>query len=274
MALVAILAGSGPVVGQLFDQQPDLAGTAFVNQAFPDFPDFNTFQVDDVVFASDVTIGSITCYFTFDGQLDGVPWPLDNMGTPFNGFINIFPDDGLLDTEDPTMGLVVDVMLEDVDVDNDGIFDFKSVTACGLNIELTAGTYWIGLTPDIDFGLFGQEFNFTSVAGVTGTEAFARNPGGGFAIGTDWITTALAFGAVGPVDLAMTILDGDEGACPSKGCDNPLGDLNGDGNVDLLDVAPFVQGLTNGDFICEGDVNQDGVFDLLDVAPFVALLTG
>ena len=53
-----------------------------------------------------------------------------------------------------------------------------------------------------------------------------------------------------------------------------LGDINLDGVVDLLDVTPFVQLLTSGDFQCEADVNQDGVVDLLDVTPFVDLLSG
>ena len=53
-----------------------------------------------------------------------------------------------------------------------------------------------------------------------------------------------------------------------------LGDINQDGSVDLLDVAPFVELLTNGQFQAEADINQDGVVDLLDVTPFVELLTG
>ena len=53
-----------------------------------------------------------------------------------------------------------------------------------------------------------------------------------------------------------------------------LGDVNMDGSVDLLDVAPFVQLLTNGQFQIEADVNQDGEVDLLDVGPFVDLITG
>ena len=53
-----------------------------------------------------------------------------------------------------------------------------------------------------------------------------------------------------------------------------LGDVNGDGQVDLLDVAPFVNLLTTGDFQAEADINQDGTVDLLDVQPFVNLLAG
>ena len=55
---------------------------------------------------------------------------------------------------------------------------------------------------------------------------------------------------------------------------NNLGDVNCDGQVDLLDVAPFVDALTNGEFNSKADINGDGAVDLLDVAPFVALLVG
>ena len=52
------------------------------------------------------------------------------------------------------------------------------------------------------------------------------------------------------------------------------GDVNMDGVVDLLDVAPFVDLLANMQFQAVADINQDGVVDLLDVNPFVELLTG
>ena len=52
------------------------------------------------------------------------------------------------------------------------------------------------------------------------------------------------------------------------------GDVNGDGVVNLLDVAPFVELLTSGRFLPAADVNGDGIVDLLDVQPFVDLLTG
>ena len=53
-----------------------------------------------------------------------------------------------------------------------------------------------------------------------------------------------------------------------------LGDVNLDGMVDLLDVAVFVQILTDDSFLKEADINEDCVVDLLDVAPFVQLLLG
>ncbi|MEM9410672.1 MAG: dockerin type I domain-containing protein [Planctomycetota bacterium] len=52
------------------------------------------------------------------------------------------------------------------------------------------------------------------------------------------------------------------------------GDLNSDGVVTLLDVAPFVTLLNSGEFQVEGDINKDGIVNLLDVQPFVEILGG
>jgi hypothetical protein len=63
-----------------------------------------------------------------------------------------------------------------------------------------------------------------------------------------------------------------------------LGDMNGDGAVNNLDIAPFVSALTSPstfasenpwiDPILSGDLNLDGALNNLDIAPFVSLLTG
>ncbi|MEM9413356.1 MAG: dockerin type I domain-containing protein, partial [Planctomycetota bacterium] len=53
-----------------------------------------------------------------------------------------------------------------------------------------------------------------------------------------------------------------------------LGDVNCDGIVNLLDVAPFVDRVLSGMFDAKADINDDGQVNLLDVAPFVQLLTG
>ena len=52
------------------------------------------------------------------------------------------------------------------------------------------------------------------------------------------------------------------------------GDVNDDGVVDLLDIAPFVDYVSSGMFLAEADINGDGNVDLLDVAGFVELLAG
>ena len=53
-----------------------------------------------------------------------------------------------------------------------------------------------------------------------------------------------------------------------------LGDVNLDGNVNLLDVDPFVEVVTSGKFQAEADTNEDGMVNLLDVDPFIALVGG
>ena len=53
-----------------------------------------------------------------------------------------------------------------------------------------------------------------------------------------------------------------------------LGDVNLDGEVNLLDVGPFVQLVGSGEFQLEGDVNLDGIVNLLDVTPFIVILGG
>lgn len=53
-----------------------------------------------------------------------------------------------------------------------------------------------------------------------------------------------------------------------------LGDANNDGEVNLLDVAPFVDIIVWAAFDTAADINQDGNVDLLDVEPFIDLLIG
>ena len=53
-----------------------------------------------------------------------------------------------------------------------------------------------------------------------------------------------------------------------------LGDVNDDGAVNLLDIAPFVESLQFGPYMVKADINQDGLINLLDVQPFIDLLAG
>ena len=52
------------------------------------------------------------------------------------------------------------------------------------------------------------------------------------------------------------------------------GDVNCDGETNLLDVAPFVNLIASGSYLNKADMNEDGSVDLLDVAPFIDLLSG
>ncbi len=61
---------------------------------------------------------------------------------------------------------------------------------------------------------------------------------------------------------------------PEIGDEFVLGDINGDGVVNLLDVAPFVELISTNTFLPEADINGDGEVNLLDVEPFIELLSG
>lgn len=51
-----------------------------------------------------------------------------------------------------------------------------------------------------------------------------------------------------------------------------LGDVNQDGLVSFLDIAPFIAVLTSNGFQEEADINQDNVVTFLDIFPFISLL--
>ena len=54
-----------------------------------------------------------------------------------------------------------------------------------------------------------------------------------------------------------------------------IGDVNTDGIVNFLDIAPFIIVLAMTDagaFQFEADTNQDGLVNFLDISPFIVLL--
>ena len=77
---------------------------------------------------------------------------------------------------------------------------------------------------------------------------------------------------------AITASNGDVGspgfaAVPDSG--SPLlGDANCDGEVNFLDIAPFIAILSTGDSKPEADIDMSGTVDFLDIAPFIAILSG
>ena len=52
------------------------------------------------------------------------------------------------------------------------------------------------------------------------------------------------------------------------------GDVNGDGVIDLIDVAPFVDKVVDGTYCVKADINCDGAVNLFDIGPFVRLISG
>ena len=51
-----------------------------------------------------------------------------------------------------------------------------------------------------------------------------------------------------------------------------LGDANLDGEVNFLDISPFISLLSGNVFLNEADINRDGTVNFLDISPFITLL--
>ena len=52
-----------------------------------------------------------------------------------------------------------------------------------------------------------------------------------------------------------------------------LGDVNLDGIINFVDIAPFISRLSGNDFQAEADIDQSGSVDFLDISPFMVLLS-
>ncbi len=164
----------------LYDHSTADTSANFVNQKFGDFPTFSTGIVDDVFFGSSVTIQEVTIWTDRNSTawLTGVN----------QGIVNVFNKTGTGPpnaANDPTTGVASAVTV--TAVTNNGLDSYK-VTARGLNIVKSFGTYYIGLTPIGDFGTVGQCFTRGADGAARDNKAYFRNPGGGFSFGTSWQT--------------------------------------------------------------------------------------
>ena len=195
----------------LWDQSDyDEGATAFVDQVFDDFPDFDSYLVTDIDTGGDSwVIDSVVTFFT-----NGNGWA--DAGVT-QGRLNVFPKTGDLPdgADDPGAGQVVDIIILDLG-------GTIAVIASGLKVELAPGEYWVGLTPIANFGAFGQEFH--RGAPIIAVDTAWRNPGGGFGVGGEWSTTGvLGAGWIGAFDAAIAItgeIDGGGGCedCGDLGC--------------------------------------------------------
>ena len=134
-------------------------------------------------------------------------------------------------------------------------FDYQ--VNAGQTYYLTA----IGISPNADVDQQAILPLVSGVGDIVGSE-------------TDYFYVEGAFGDL-PIPLT-TIFAHEQAAVRLTAISNEvlLGDINCDGAVNLLDVAPFVDLLSTGGFSEKADINQDGAVDLLDVQPFVNLLSG
>lgn len=89
-------------------------------------------------------------------------------------------------------------------------------------------------------------------------------------------STRINFSSAAILDSSMSTFTLNDVTLNSQTVSEPflLGDVNCDGALNLLDVAPFVDLIATTTFNAKGDINGDGTVNLLDVGPFVDLLAG
>ena len=134
------------------------------------------------------------------------------------------------------------------------------------DLTLEGGQLLVTLTDGFDAQIQdGQQFMLFQVNG---------NQSGTF----DGLPEGAAVTSVDGIDLNISYVGGDGNdvvlSAEAQGGGVLVGDVNLDGDVNLLDVAPFVDLISTGTFQLEADINEDGQVNLLDVSPFVMLLAG
>ena len=152
---------------------------------------------DVTVPAGGWTVQSVTTYFS----------DLSFNPTVTSAVLNIFPKTGALPVaaNDPrAMPTGQGTTVVPVDVRSTGGASVQPVmilTADGLNINLPAGEYWIGLTPTLQSGPFGSDLHW-GAATMIGAPSAARgyDAFGGF----PW-TDVGSLAQTSPFDLAITI---------------------------------------------------------------------
>ena len=168
-------------------------------------------------------------------------------------------------------------------------------------INISGGTVGSGNSAGVMFVAFGDsQVNISggtiasffsaeanSSVNITGTEFFVDgNPMVNLQVGQPFVvadrgvtlTGVLADGEPFSFNLMSTFSPTDffsPAATLTVTLDGPvvLGDLNLDGIVNFLDISPFIQVLTSGDFQAEGDIDKSGTVDFLDISGFIGLLS-
>ena len=242
-AVAATMVIGGATSADVLYHNPVGGGGTARDQEYPDFPTYSLYLVADVNIPDPgFTITSVVAPLTINAAWAGVT----------TARLNLFPKVGNLPdniTDDPSASMVVNVSY---DVGT-GI-----LSTVGLNLDVAAGDYWIGLTGQGDFGAVGNIFHLGGV-NVNGDPDAYRNPGGafGFPDGTNW--GEIQSWANQMTDIALTVegvpiqcpwdIDNNEvvGASdllallaswgPCKDCD---ADFDGDGSVGASDLLTLL----------------------------------
>lgn len=260
---------------------------------FDEEVDYAVGNVPFGVETSDVDSDGLTDLIVWNSEFDGALNLLGNTITILrNNGDGTFVDQ----TEFVTGGFASHVLVSG-DLDGDGNVDLVTANSASENLSFILGngdgTFQEPLLVDLVTGV-PQEIVAADVDGDSDldiviacsdedTLTFLVNQGdGGFAVDGSFV-----FGDI-PVSVLAADFDGDGKDNLATGYSGSgqivtiaidcatfvLGDTNGDGDLDLTDIATFVDIITEGEFQPEADINMDGFVNLMDVQPFVDLLSG
>ncbi len=206
----------------------------------------NIFQV-----LSDSTLDIVVADFTGDGRLDVVTGQGES-----GSFLNrIYINSGAVDTLPPR---ILDT--ETADTESGGDYVIRSLIVDDNSSDRNFFDSGIVLNYQINGGAVQQVPMMFSGATVYRGVIPEQTPG----TMIDYFVTA--------ADMRGNSADGDVVSVTVGGI--LLGDINCDGAVNLLDVQPFVELLSSGEFNAKGDFDGDGINTLLDVNGFIAALGG
>ena len=208
-----------------------------------------TLDFESVASGTLVSSGDSIDGFTFNYDFEGVQMRVDDefttasghnyLGTTDAGMIQ--DGDNFTINVDPSTSFGIALVTKDTLLDGDISLGFNGVTvnliATDIQATLTDGSfvYFLGVTGPLS----DPPTDTAAVITTIGQGVFLYN--------------------VDDIIRAETVL---------------LGDVNCDGAVNLLDVDPFIDALSSGDYNLKADINQDDAVNLLDVDPFIAILSG
>ncbi len=210
--------GGGGGCGDFTYENVSPTGNGVPSQIFPDFPDFDSEAVDDVVLPGP-DAGEL-CSLDITGS--GAGLPIDPNNTVV---LTVYTDNGGV----PGSVAFTETFPGSVDADGDGSFTLEPTGAPVLNPNTT---YWVSVVAVMEFGVSGQWF-WSSADDGNDAAALWQNPGGGFGLCPTWGTFAdcTVGGGLGPdllmsaefVAVELVTFDDCEGALPISCGDSLLG---------------------------------------------------
>ena len=138
--------------------------------------------------------------------------------------------------------------------------------------DVSDSGYAVGFYFDASFNTFGFIWNPEFTNGVRLFENWLEEESPGANLPFNSINVDSI--ASGNGKLFFTVLSNiGEFALVEMVFDVELGDVNQDGDVNFLDISPFINVLSTGEYQIEADVDQSGEVNFLDISPFIQVLS-